>query len=227
MPIWRPEAIIFDVSDTLFNTEPLRTRFGQAGLPSGALDIWLARVQRDGIANAAAGTFVAFQDVAAFHLKSLLGFHSADAIGQLDSILAAFREIPPHADVEAGLARFREGEARMATLTNEPAELTSVWLERSELRHYFEQVFDTSAVMAWKPRPEPYVYAARELGLATERTALVSAHPWDIHGATCAGLVGAWLHRPGAAYPQMMNPPDVQADTLDELAGRLLHLPRW
>ena len=38
---------------------------------------------------------------------------------------------------------------------------------------------------------------------------MISSHPWDIHGATCAGLVGAWLDRLGEAYPEMMNPPHV------------------
>ncbi len=227
MPIWRPEAIVFDASDTLFDPEPVRKRFEQAGLAGDALDIWFARVQRDGMAHAAAGTFVAFQDLSAFHLKSVLGTHARDAIDPTDGILKAFREIRAHPDVETGLERIRRGEVRRALLTNEPSELTSQWLERSGLRHYFEQLFDASMVMAWKPRPEPYTYAARELGSAVERTALVSTHPWDIHGATCAGLVGAWLHRPGAVYPEMMNPPHVQADTLDELAARLLHLPRW
>ena len=227
MPTWRPEAILFDAYETLFDPDPLRKRFEQAGLPGVALDIWLARVQRDGMAHAAAGTFAAFEGLAEFHLKGVFEDYSALASAHMKAILETWRQLPPHPDVEPGLEQFREGQVRRATLTNEPSELVSAWLESSGLRRYFEGVIDASAVMAWKPRSQTYVHAAGELGSAIERTALISAHPWDIHGATCAGLVGAWLNRTGAAYPAMMNPPQFQASTLAELAGRLLELPRW
>jgi 2-haloacid dehalogenase len=227
MPTWRPEAILFDACETLFNPGPLRKPFEQAGLPGSALDIWLARVQGDGMAHAATGTFAAFEDLAEFHLRGVSRDYSADASAHVNAVLEAWRQLPPHPDVEPGLELIRDGQVRRATLTNEPSELTSAWLESGGLRSYFEGVIDASAVMAWKPRSQTYVHASDELGSAIERTALISAHPWDIHGATCAGLVGAWLNRTGAPYPAMMNPPQFQASTLAELADRLLELPRW
>jgi len=178
------------------------------------------------MAHAAAGTFADFDGIAEFHIKGLFDCH-ADASTHVKAILDAWRELAPHPDVEAGLDRVRESRVRRSTLTNEPAEVVTAWLESSKLRRYFEGVIDASAVMAYKPRSEPYVRAAKEMESAIERTALISAHPWDIHGASCAGLIGAWLNRTGATYPAMMNPPRFQARTLAELAGSLLQLPSW
>jgi 2-haloacid dehalogenase len=227
MPIFRPRAIVFDVSETLFDLESLRTPFANAGLPAQSLELWLARVQRDGFAHAAAGTFAAFPDLAAFHLRELLQSRSPAAEAHVERILDALRVVPPHPDVLPGLARLRDADVRMATMTNGTVELTSGWLERSGLRSYFAQVLDVSETMRWKPRREPYVHAARQLGVQEELCALISVHPWDVHGATCAGLMGAWLNRHGTPYAEMMNPPTVQAGTLDELAQRLLDRPQW
>lgn len=227
MATWRPEAIVFDVSETLFNPEPLRSRFEQAGLPGGALHLWLARIERDGMAHAAAGTFADFGGMAEFHLRDLLGGDAATASAHVKAILDAWRELAPHPDVEAGLERIREGKVKRATLTNEPTEVVSAWLESSRLRRYFDAVIDASSVMAYKPRSEPYARAAEEMESAIERTALISCRPWDIHGASCAGMIGAWLNRAGVRYPAMMNPPRFQGSTLSELVNSLLQLPSW
>jgi len=224
MPTWRPEAIVFDVCETLVDPSPLRARFEEAELAGSALDLWLARIQRDAIAHAAVGTFAAFDAMAESHLR---GMFNDDASKHVEAILDAWRQLPSHSDSAPGLELVREGKVRMATLTNEPSELVSAWLDSSRLRRHFERTIDASAVMAYKPRSELYARAAEELEAAIERTVLITAHPWDIHGATCAGLVGAWLNRTGATYPSMMNPPRFQARKLSELVISLLELPRW
>jgi 2-haloacid dehalogenase len=49
---------------------------------------------------------------------------------------------------------------------------------------------------------------------------LVAAHPWDVHGAKCAGLIGAFVAR-GHAFPPFLQGPDVKAPSLLEVARRL------
>jgi 2-haloacid dehalogenase len=227
MPAVRPDAIIFGVTETLFDLTPLRTSFAAAGLPGEALELWFARVLRDGIAHAAAGTFAAFPDLAAFHLGQLLEGRADQPDAHVARILDALRDLPAHPDVEPALGRLRDGGVRLATLSNGTVELTSRWLDQSGLRGYFAQVLDVSGAMLWKPRREPYVNAAKQLGVAVELCAVISVHPWDVHGATCAGMMAGWLDRQHRTYPELMNPPTVQARTLDELARRLLDRPRW
>jgi 2-haloacid dehalogenase len=227
MPSYRPKAIIFDVTETLFDLESLRAPFADAGLPALALEAWLARVRRDGFAHAAAGTFAAFPDLAAYHLRELVPGRAEEAAAHVARILEALRTVPPHPDVVPGLARLHHADVHLATLTNATVELSSRWLEQSGLRTYFARVLDASEAMLWRPRREPYVRAAKQLGVEPELCAFVSVHPWDIHGAMCAGLMGAWLDRRGTPYPETMNAPTTQARTLDELADRLLARPQW
>jgi 2-haloacid dehalogenase len=48
---------------------------------------------------------------------------------------------------------------------------------------------------------------------------LVAVHPWDIHGASLAGLRTAWVNRSGAAYPSYFAAPDHVVTGIDGLAA--------
>ena len=60
----RPRVVAFDVIETLFALEALRTRLEKAGLTGNALEWWFARTLRDGFALAATGDFQPFARVA-------------------------------------------------------------------------------------------------------------------------------------------------------------------
>lgn len=50
---------------------------------------------------------------------------------------------------------------------------------------------------------------------------LVAAHPWDIEGATAAGLRTAFVDRAGTPYPAPLAQPELAVHNLLELADRL------
>lgn len=226
MPLWRPEAVLFDVNETLINFTLLRESFEQARLPAHSADLWLARVLRDGFAHAACGTFAAFPDLGRYHLLTLLG-SGPDAHSRADLILDSLGKLPVHDDVPAAVRRLREAHIRLSTLTNGTQELSLKWLHAAGVDHFIEHICDVSSIMLWKPRREAYYWAANLMGVEIERMALISVHPWDIHGATAAGMMGAWLNRSGQPYPAAMNPPQIEGFSLDDVAGRLLELPEW
>jgi 2-haloacid dehalogenase len=51
---------------------------------------------------------------------------------------------------------------------------------------------------------------------------LVAVHPWDIDGASRAGLTTAWVSRDGADYPSHFQPPTYMVRALPELAVLLV-----
>lgn len=111
---------------------------------------------------------------------------------------------------------------RMATLSNGAAEVAATLLERAGLAELVERRLSVDEVQRWKPAPEPYLYAARELGVPAEQCALIAVHPWDVDGAKRAGLQGAWLNRSNNPYPAFFEAPDATAGTLGGLADALL-----
>jgi 2-haloacid dehalogenase len=54
---------------------------------------------------------------------------------------------------------------------------------------------------------------------------LLAAHSWDVHGAVRAGLVGALATRTEGWVPDVVDPPHVWAERLDDTVIRLLNLP--
>jgi 2-haloacid dehalogenase len=53
---------------------------------------------------------------------------------------------------------------------------------------------------------------------------LVAVHPWDIDGASRAGLGTAWINRTGGPYPKYFTAPDLTARSLTDLAEQVSQL---
>lgn len=216
------DAVVFDVLETLFSLEPLRTGLEELGLKPESLELWFARTLRDGFALAASGGFQPFRRVAAgtlaVELATQLGSFSTDA---LDRLLDRFGQLPPHEDVEVALAGLERRNVRILALSNGARENTAQLLRQARLEHYFEQVLSIDDIQQWKPRPEVYLYAARQAGLEPARMALVAAHAWDLHGAKQIGMMTGWVRRKESLYHPALAPPDVLGDNLTDVCAAL------
>jgi 2-haloacid dehalogenase len=219
------DLVALDVNETLFPLDPIADRMQEVGLP-GQLDVWFARVLRDGMAAAAAGRLAAFADLARHHLLELLAAAGATASeAAVDHVLEGFQHVQPHPDVEPGLRALRDAGIEVVTLTNGAAPITAAFLERAGFDGLVAAVHDVSDAGRWKPAGEPYRWLVDRHGVPPARAAMVAVHPWDVMGAQAAGLVGAWLDRGGVTYPSAFGAPDVQAADLPTLVTRLIDAP--
>jgi 2-haloacid dehalogenase len=189
-----PTFVLFDVNETLSDLERLRGRFQQVGAHGQLLEVWFASTLRDGFALAAAGAYADFRAVALGVLRGLLSHvepPERDPDEAAEHVLAGFAELDVHADVPEAVRRLADAGVRMATLTNGAADVAGKLLERAGLADLVERRISVDEVRRWKPAREPYLHAARELGVAPERCTLVAVHPWDVDGAKRAGLQAA------------------------------------
>lgn len=220
-----PALVLFDVNETLSDLQPLRGRFEAVGAPGDLLEVWFASTLRDGFALTAAGGYADFRTVALAVLRGRLARVEAlrqEPADAAEYIVEGFAELGIHPDVEEGMRKLSDAGVRMATLSNGSTEVAEKLLERARLADLVERLLSVDEVKRWKPAPEPYLYAARELAVPLERCALIAVHPWDIDGAKRAGLHGAWLTRTNSAYPEFFDAPDATAETLGALADALL-----
>lgn len=218
-----PLAVAFDVNETLFGLEPLRERLSALGLPGPALEWWFAVVLREGFALAATGEHRPFAEVGRAALGEVLeSCHLRVPPDAAERVLGGFEELAPHPDVRPALEALADAGVTALTLTNGNDQVIGRLLERAGLRELVAHVLSVDGAGQWKPRPEPYRYAASVAGVAAGELALVAVHPWDVHGAARAGLVGAWVHREGRTWPGTFPPPEVAAPSLDGVVRRLL-----
>ncbi len=220
-----PQAVAFDVNETLTDLSALGGLFDGFGLGENALAWWFAALLRDGLALAAAGDAGSFPDLAVVALEEVFAACGREVpAGAAEDLLQAFREVPVHPDVAPALKRLAEAGVPAFALTNGGVAAAELILERAGVRFMFADVLSVDAVAHWKPRPEPYEYAAQVAGVPRSRLAMVAVHPWDLHGAAAAGLVTGWARRGRRSFPPVFRRPTVEAADLVGVIELLLGL---
>jgi len=215
----RPTVVLFDVVETLFSLAPVEAALAPLGV---SLELYFARLLRDGFALAAAGDYRPFSEVAASALAALAPTATDE---QRERVQQAFTQLPAHPDAEPALAQLNAAGVTVCTLTNGGGDATETLLADSGLRRHVGSVLTVEAAQRWKPSPEPYRQAVGSLGIEPGAAALVAVHSWDIHGAHHAGLTTGWCSRLEGGYPSIFEPADVNGTTLVDVAEALLDLP--
>lgn len=70
----------------------------------------------------------------------------------------------------------------------------------------FDRLLTVEDAGIWKPAPAAYAYALEQCGVDPMDAMLVSVHPWDIDGASRAGLATAWSTGPAARTRSTSRP---------------------
>lgn len=216
-----PQLLVFDVNETLSDLAPMAEHFATAGAPSAVAPTWFAGVLRDGFALTITGDAASFADVARASLRTLLATQVDDLDASVQRIMDGFQQLPVHPDVVEGIRALQTLGMRMVTLSNGAASVAEGLLERSGLLDCFERVLSVEDAPCWKPGAQAYAHAVQACGREPRECMLVAAHPWDLQGARRAGLGTAWVNRTGADFPGVFTAPDLQAESLVDLAAQL------
>lgn len=220
MTVHRPEVVAFDVVETLFSLAPVEAALERHGV---GVELFFARLLRDGFALAAAGSYRSFPEVARSTLATLgPGIDDAAA----GAVIAAFGRLPAYPDAVAAFEVLVDQSIVVVALTNGTADMTHRLLDGAGLARYVERVVSVEEAAAWKPAPHPYRRLVQTLGRDPSEVAMVAVHAWDIHGARRAGLVTGWASRREGRYPAVFDPPDVSGLDLVAVAEGLVALPR-
>jgi 2-haloacid dehalogenase len=217
------EVVAFDVNETLSDMSVMAQRFADVGADGGLAGTWFAGLLRDGIALAAAGASERFATIARESLHVLLdglgiGIDTDKAV---DHVLEGFAGLDVHPDVPGGVQAMAKAGVRMVTLSNGAAAVAEGLLGRAGIRDAFDSLLSVEDAGVWKPSAAAYEYAARHCGVARDRMLLVAVHPWDIDGASRAGMQTAWVSRDGGRYPGYFRAPDRTVTGLGDLAAQL------
>lgn len=221
MPVPRPSAFAFDLFDTLVPLEPLEWRLREVGVPRVLMRRWWDHLLRDGFALAAAGGSAPFRRVARNALADITGHQVAGAAA--DAVVDALAGLEPRPDAAEALRAARTGgRPRVVVLDNADAATVRTLLERGGCAGLVDGVVEAGSAGAWKPAAAPYRAAAEACGAPLTRTALVTAHAWDVHGANAAGLSTAWTSHLERRFPEVFTPPAASGESPVEAVEALL-----
>jgi 2-haloacid dehalogenase len=222
-PDRRPRAVLMDVFETMLQVDALGARFVDVGRPAHEWELFFTRTLRDGMAHTLAGAVRPFGDVARAALRTTTGHTLSDEA--VEHVIAGFRELPPHPDVEPALMALARARIPAFGFTHGTESVACDALDKAGLRTYLRDTFSTEAISSFKPPARVYHWACHRVELAREKVALVAAHSWDVHGAVRAGLIGGLATRLEGVLPDVVDRPHVVAERLDTVVERLIALP--
>jgi len=216
-------VLVLDVNETISDMRPMSRAFEELGLPGELAATWFAAVLREGFALAVHGEAQPFAVLGAEAARTLFVVHppDRDLDDAVQHVLDGVQRLPVHADVPPGVTALAAAGHRITALTNGSAATAEGLLERGGVRRHFERVLSVEDAPCWKPASESYAWASGVLQVPLERMLMVAVHPWDLHGASRAGMRTAWIDRHGAPWPAYARTPDLRVSGLQELAARL------
>ena len=220
----RPSVIVFDVNETLSDMSPLADRFAEVGAPPHDMPRWFAMVLRDGFALTAVGANEKFAALSEATLRTVLASApelDRDVDAAVEHIMSGFMDLPVNPDVPEGVRALRAAGYRLVTLTNGSRQVSERLMDAAGIRGEFEALLSVEDAPAWKPAAAAYDYAVQICRAAPADMLLVAVHPWDIDGASRAGLATAWIDRTGAPYPGYFRQPTHTVRALTELRHAL------
>jgi 2-haloacid dehalogenase len=143
---------------------------------------------------------------------------------EYQAILGGIRRLPAHPDVLPALEKLQIAGLRIVALTNSPPATVEAQLQHAGIRGYFEAALTVDLAQRFKPAPEVYQTAAKQLGVPPGRLRMIAAHDWDITGALRAGYAGALVLRPGVVLDPNGERPDIVGKDLIEVAEQIVRV---
>jgi 2-haloacid dehalogenase len=218
-------AAIFDVNETMLDLGALDPLFVRWFGDPIARKEWFAQTLHFAMTLAATHEFSSFSEVGAAALAATAHRRGRSLPDETAELRQAMLHLPAHPDVAPALRILRHAGLVTAALSNNPLPVVQEQLHHAGLSPLFDEIMSVDEAGALKPAPEVYDFAVRRLGFAPGAIWMVTAHGWDIAGATRAGLRGAFVARPGQ-WPDPFAPPEIVADDLLTVAHAILDLER-
>jgi 2-haloacid dehalogenase len=218
-----PQALAFDMYGTLVNPLGIARRLERYELDADSVAAgWRETQLRYAALLTAMDRYEDFAWVTERSLEHALAVAGADLDGEArKELVRAYDELDAFPDTQPGLVRLREAGHTLVVLSNGTRDMIERILAHAGIRDPFEDLVSVDEVGRFKPSPRVYRHAADRLGRAVDDAWLVSANPFDVIGASSAGMRTAWVDRRGAPFDPLGPRPDLVVRDLGELADAL------
>ena len=212
-------AVVFDAYGTLLDFASAAERAGDAlGERWRALsDLWRRKQLEYTWLRSLMRRHVDFWQVTGESLDyalQALGLHDPALRKRLMDL---YLQLDAYPDARETLAALREQGLRLAVLSNGSTGMLDAGIRNSRLDDLLDVVMSVEEVGIYKPSPEVYGMAARQLDLLPGEIGFVSANSWDAHGASAFGFRVAWCNRAGLPPDRLPGAPEVEVRSLTEL----------
>lgn len=218
-------VIAFDLNGTLLDLSALDPYFLRTFGDTEARREWFAELLQSAMVATITACFVDFPTLGKNALEVLAAKRDL-MLGSEEKIelLQNLRQLPAFPDVAPALERLRRAGFQLAVLTNSRCQAAEEALRQAGLRELFARVLSAEMAQRYKPAPEVYRLAAKELNVEPASLLVVAAHSWDTTGAIRAGCEAAFVERPTQVLDPLAPRPRMIVRDLEHFAGRIIEM---
>jgi 2-haloacid dehalogenase len=138
------------------------------------------------------------------------------SLEQRKQMMDAWLHPMPYPEVEAALLRLKE-KYLLAVLSNGTPKMLQKGLERTGLKPNFRWVMSADTVKFYKPSPEIYGLAPKQMRLRKNEILFVSSNSFDVMGSKNFGFKVCWINRARVPQDPLGLKPELVVTSLDEL----------
>jgi 2-haloacid dehalogenase len=212
----RLEALVFDAYGTLFDVHSVMRRCEELfpGRHAELSRLWRAKQLEYTWLRSLMRRYASFSTVTREALA-----HACEALGleltaeRMEALMAEYTMLDTYPEVPGALSSLRS--VRTAILSNGSPDMLEPLVAHSGLQ--LDAVISVDELKMYKPAPQVYELAPRELGVPREKIGFVSSNCWDALGAKSFGFTVFWVNRARAPLDRLGFEPDRVIERLDEI----------
>ena len=211
----RPEAFVFDAYGTLYDVYSVAARCESCFPGKGAQlsQLWRAKQLEYTWQRSLMQRYVPFSTVTREALAySCEALKLELSVAQMEGLMAEYLNLSAYPDVPGTLNTIKE---KKAILSNGSPDMLLPLVQNSGLQ--LDAVISVDELKIFKPAPQVYELAVKQLGVAKERIGFVSSNCWDALGAKAYGFNVYWINRTHAPLDRLGFQPDRILKSLDEV----------
>jgi len=219
------EALAFDMYGTLVDPLRIWTRLEQY-LPEGsavrAAEIWRQKQLEYSFRLTVMEQYEDFEQVT----RKALDYALAAVSGQLTNeqkqqLMMQYNDLALFPDVQGGLEQLQAKGHTMVVFSNGSPAMLSAIMQAAHLERYFQGFVSVDEIKMYKPSPKVYQLVANKLQRPIGEVRLISSNPFDVIGATNAGMQATWVNRSHGLFDTLGERPAMVVATLEELVRSL------
>jgi 2-haloacid dehalogenase len=216
-------TILFDINETVLNLSILKPKFKAAFGDDSVMATWFSMLLHSSTVCMITGVKTDFATLAGTMLESMAARMDIKLSETMrDDILKGFASIPPHNDIKQALGQLKSAGFRTVAFSNSSGNLISTQITNAGLTEYFDDIISVEETGSFKPDPNVYKFAAKQLNQPLGSLWLVATHDWDTHGALCVGMRAAYIERSAALYHPLYRQPDIRATTMGDIVKQII-----
>lgn len=190
---------VFDAYGTLFDVHSAvgrhRARLGDCADAVSAL--WRTKQLEYTWLRSLMHRYADFEQVTADALDHAFAAHAIDDAALREDLLAAYMTLDCYAEVPGVLRALKAVGLRTAILSNGSPAMLERAVDSAGLGDLLDAVLSVHPLSLYKPHPDVYRIATRELGVEKQQVSFQSSNAWDVAGAASFGFRVVWVNRFG------------------------------